>query len=122
MVILDTNVVIEIFKDNQMITERCFYIGIGNLCVSDVTVGEFYAGAINKEEWAQINKHLLQFPSLPINEAISSLMVELMEKYCLSHRPHVDDMLIAATALYYEMPLYTLNTKDFRYIPHLELM
>ena len=122
MIILDTNIVIEVFKNNLIIINRCFSIGIENLCISDVTVGEFYAGTLNKEEKQKIKKHLLQLPNLSLNEAISSIMVGLMEKYCLSHHPHVDDMLIAATALYYEMPLYTLNTKDFRYIPHLELI
>lgn len=31
------------------------------------------------------------------------------------------DALIAATALHYNLPLYTLNKKDFRYIAGLRL-
>jgi predicted nucleic acid-binding protein len=44
-----------------------------------------------------------------------------MKKFSLSHRPFIGDMLIAATALYFDYPLLTLNVKDFQYIPNLRL-
>ena len=44
-----------------------------------------------------------------------------MNSYALSHRLSVPDGLIAATALTEDLPLYTHNLKDFRYIAGLEL-
>ncbi len=44
-----------------------------------------------------------------------------MKSYGLSQILAVPDSLIAATALTHETPLYTLNRKDFRFIPGLQL-
>jgi len=45
-----------------------------------------------------------------------------MIAHSLSHRPYIGDMLIAATALCFNAPLFTLNTKDFKYIKGLKLV
>lgn len=44
-----------------------------------------------------------------------------METYSLSHKLSIPDAIIAATALVYDLELYTLNLKDFRFIPGLTL-
>lgn len=44
-----------------------------------------------------------------------------METYSLSHNLNLPDALIAATALSHDVQLYTLNLKDFRFIPGLNL-
>jgi len=44
-----------------------------------------------------------------------------METYALSHRPGIPDVLIAATALDHDLSLFTLNVKDFRFIPDLTI-
>ena len=48
-------------------------------------------------------------------------LYELMSRYSLSHKVSIPDMLIAATAISHELELYTLNTKDFKFIPELNL-
>ena len=120
-VICDTNIVIELFKNNSEVVEACLGIGVNNLCISSITVGEFYFGALDKKEIISIRKHLEQFAVLPVNESVSFIFVELMQKYCLSHKPFIGDMLIAATALFYDIEIYTLNRKDFHFISNLKL-
>jgi tRNA(fMet)-specific endonuclease VapC len=120
-VVCDTNIIIELFKDHKRVKRNCLNIGIENLCISSVTVGEFYYGAINKKEIPLIKNHLEKFAILPINEPISLRFCNLMRAYCLSHRPFIGDMLIAATALHFDIELYTLNQKDFHFIPDLKL-
>jgi predicted nucleic acid-binding protein len=44
-----------------------------------------------------------------------------METYSLSHKLSIPDALIASTALVYNLDLYTLNLKDFRFIEGLNL-
>jgi len=122
MVIIDTNIVIEIFKNNNQVIHKCIELGFDHLFVSDVTIGEFFAGTLNKNELPKIKKHIERFPVLHINEDISKAMTQLMEQFCLSHHSHVGDMIIAATALYYDIPLYTLNIKDFKHVPDLKLV
>jgi predicted nucleic acid-binding protein len=58
---------------------------------------------------------------LPIELGISMMTVNLVEKYSLSHKLSLPDAMIAATALYHNIPLYTLNTKDFKFIPKIKL-
>jgi len=52
---------------------------------------------------------------------ISNRFLNLLEEYALSHKLSVPDALIAATALSRDFPLYTLNLKDFQFIPGLKL-
>ncbi|MFZ1401047.1 MAG: PIN domain-containing protein [Candidatus Promineifilaceae bacterium] len=47
--------------------------------------------------------------------------LQLMETYSLSHKLSIPDALIAATALVHNLELFTLNIKDFRFIPGLTL-
>jgi predicted nucleic acid-binding protein len=44
-----------------------------------------------------------------------------MGKYVLSHKLALPDGFIAASALAYDMELYTLNLKDYRFISGLKL-
>ncbi len=120
-VICDTNIIIELFKANEEVRNACLSIGMNNLCISAITVGEFYYGALNKKEIPLIKKHLEKFAILPITEPISKIFTDLMRKYCLSHRPFIGDILIAATALYHNIEIYTLNRKDFHFISDLKL-
>ena len=52
---------------------------------------------------------------------ISKVAVDLVKQYCLSHKLKLPDAQIAATALHFNAELFTLNRKDFAYIPNLKL-
>jgi len=56
---------------------------------------------------------------LPLTTEISDSAVLLMEQFALSHRPGVDDTLIAATALTRREIVTTRNVKHFDFIPGL---
>lgn len=43
-----------------------------------------------------------------------------MLEYTLSHNLDLPDALIASTAIIYDLELYTLNKKHFRYIDNLK--
>ncbi len=82
---------------------------------------ELYYGAINKKELNKIKRFLKSFNLLVINEEISKIALELIEKYSKSHGLEIPDALIAATSIYYDLPLLTYNKKDFKYIEGLQL-
>lgn len=121
MILCDTNILIEFYKNNQSVTAELRQIGPTNLAVSVVTAAELYYGAFNKTELQQIKKHLALLHQLPLTTTVSHKFLELMETYTLSHNLSLPDALIAATAVTHDMELYTLNHKDFRYIPELKL-
>ena len=120
-VICDTNIFIEIFRNNTDIEAVLVEIGIDNILVSDVVRAELFFGANNKRELNTIKKHLNSFTSLTINTEISKKALKLVETYCLSQKLNLPDALIAATAIFYNTALFTLNIKDFVYIPDLKL-
>ena len=94
-------------------------IGLPDLAVSVITTGELFYGARDKLELVKMKKHLALMKQIPLNEEISRRFLALLEEYALSHKLSVPDALIAATALSQNLPIYTLNLKDFRFIPEL---
>lgn len=112
--ILDTNIVIEIFKGNNEILNQL--VGEKVLNISSVTAMELYYGGLNKIESQKIKKALTAFELIEINPAISAKAIELIEIYSKSHGLMIPDALIAATAIVREEKLKTLNIKDFRFI------
>ena len=121
MILCDTNILIEIYRDNGTIIETVTKIGQENIAVSDVTCAELLFGARNKKELQAIRKDLNKLTILPIQSTVSSLAVELVEKYALSHKLSLPDALIASTAITHNMELYTLNVKDFRFLEDVKL-
>jgi predicted nucleic acid-binding protein len=69
-----------------------------------------------------IKNYLNSYSSLTIQPEISTMAVGLVEQYCLSQKLKLPDALIAATAIYHNIELFTLNTKDFKFIPNIKLL
>ena len=122
MILLDTNIIIELFKGNSETINLLESINEENFSISIITSMELYYGALNKRELNVIKKFLKNFELLPINEKISKISLDLIEKYSKSHGLEIPDALIAATAIYYDIPLLTYNRKDFKYIEKLKLL
>ncbi len=122
MILLDTNIIIELFKGNPETINLLESINEENFSISIITSMELYYGALNKRELNVIKKFLKNFELLPINEKISITSLDLIEKYSKSHGLEIPDALIAATAIYYDIPLLTYNKKDFKYIEKLKLL
>jgi len=121
MVLLDTNILIEIFKKTPSFIDQIRIIGVNNITISKMSIFEMILGALNKRELKEINSFLSKFSQININEQISDKTFELLNKYRLSHGLFINDAIIAATCLEYQIPLYTLNTKDFKFIDGIEL-
>lgn len=120
-ILCDTNVIIELFKGNQATQSDLLNIGPQNIVISSVTLMELVVGAFNKAELHQIKKSLSSIKIIQINELISQEAVTLITKYSKSHNLLIPDALIGATALVHDIPLFTYNLKDFRYIDNLML-
>jgi len=121
MILCDTNILIELYKNNPQVIAELNQIGVKKLAISIITQSELYYGAINKVELNKIKKHLTSIRILPIDLKVSNQFIQLMETYSLSHKLSIPDALIASTALIYQFDLYTLNQKDFRFIEGLNL-
>lgn len=121
MICLDTNIIIELFKGNRVIGAELASQPTSSLCISAVVAAELYQGVLNGAELKRIEAGIARFVLLPTEAVIGANMLLLMRQFTLSHRLSFPDALIAATSLHYGLPLFTLNRKDFRYIPGLQL-
>ncbi|BAZ18038.1 hypothetical protein NIES4071_99200 [Calothrix sp. NIES-4071] len=121
MILCDTNILIEFYKNNSRVIYELRRIGLNQLAVSVITQAELYYGAINKVELNKIKKHFELLHIYSVDVMVSTQFIELMEAYSLSHKLSIPDALIASTALVNKINLYTLNFKDFSFIEGLDL-
>ena len=121
VVLCDTDVIIEFYRNNSEIISELKEIGQQNIAVSIVSAGELIFGALNKKELNQIKKDMANLAILDIDKKTSDVFLDIMGKYVLSHKLALPDGLIAATAMSNDIELYTLNLKDYKFIDGLKL-
>ena len=119
-IICDTNVISRyILNSSTEITiTNEEIIGIENIFITPVIYIElmnwlaFYEG-IEKTKRMQLKKLINSIPVITLNEDICNFAMKLAFQ-----NPHskVADTLIGATAIYYNINIYTLNKKDFELI------
>ena len=119
-IILDTNILIEILKNNaKTIKEVEKY---SQHYISSITKMELFYGARDKKELEELNKFVSLFTVIPLNKDISSLAEDLVYKYSKSHTLDIADSLIASTSLSIGYKLFTYNKKDFKYIDNINIV
>lgn len=119
-IICDTNVISRyILNSSTEITITIEeIIGIENIFITPVIYIElmnwlaFYEG-IEKTKRMQLKRLINSIPVITLNEDICNFAMKLAFQ-----NPHskVADTLIGATAIYYNINIYTLNKKDFELI------
>jgi len=121
MILLDTNVLIEILKGNQT-TVRKIESFEETIALSSISAMELFYGALDKKELKKLEQFIALFHTIHLDEEISVYALNLIKKYAKSHGLDIPDSLIASTALVQHCRLMTYNQKDFRYIDGLELL
>ncbi|MFN0049825.1 MAG: PIN domain-containing protein [Cytophagales bacterium] len=120
-IILDTNILIEMSKSNMEIIHKITNYNRDTIFITSIIYVEYLNGVFNKETMPQAKKLLQNFKTLHSNVETDNIFIQLFEKYSLSHKPSIPDMLIASSAIYYNAKLFTLNKKDFTFIEGLQL-
>lgn len=93
-----------------------------HLFINSIIEMELLQGGRDKKELQVIKKKLLSFRLLDLQQVIFDLATQLIRDYRLSHGLTLPDAVIGATAIYYQIPLYTYNQKDFRFLPEIQLI
>ena len=120
MILLDTNILIEILKGDRRTIEKVESLN-ERAAISAISAMELYFGARDKAEMRKLERFVSLFEIIHLNYEISTLAMKLIQKYAKSHTLDIPDGLIAATALTQRCRLFTYNRKDFRYIEGLML-
>jgi predicted nucleic acid-binding protein len=118
VVLVDTDIFIKVFRGNA-IHKKNLDLLAGRISVSAITVLELYQGVTSRKRKFDLEKQLRAYRILPVSERISDKAMSLMKKYYPENQMLPPDSLIAATAIYHKLDLYTDNKNDFRFIDDL---
>jgi len=115
---IDTCILIDYLKGSIALDEQ----NKQQYCINSIVEMEVYVGALNKKELQVINKRLSGFTCVSIDQDILNLATDIVIKYSLSHIASIYDSIIAATCLIYDLPLWTHNKKDFKFLDDILLV
>jgi predicted nucleic acid-binding protein len=100
LTIVDTDILIDVGRGDESAVDFLKILDEDSkVAVSVITQMELLIGCQNKSELRATERFLKRFEILNLNETISSLAVELLREYRLSHGLLIADALIAATAI-----------------------
>jgi predicted nucleic acid-binding protein len=117
MVLCDTNILIQAFNGHKETIEQLNIIGYPNIVLSAITVMELLQGMGNKIELAQMKKKIKYFDVVQLDDQISEKAIGFIEQFRLSHHLQIPDAIIGATAVVHQIPFFTYNLKDFKFMP-----
>ena len=118
----DTSVLIDYLRGDEKVREILRADRFGLMSMSSVTLMELVVGAFNKQEVRKIRNAFNEMRIIQVNEEISARAVELIVSFSKSHNLLIPDALIAASALVLDLPLFTRNISDFRFLPEIKLV
>ncbi len=112
-ILLDSDVVINILKKKEETIKQLILFNESELYVSPITVAEVFAGARDKEIEI-INKLFSYFKIAKINYNIGKIAGDYAKRYKKAFCGiSLEDYLIAATAKYYNLSLWSYNKKHY---------
>jgi tRNA(fMet)-specific endonuclease VapC len=123
--LLDTNICIYYIKGLYNLKEKFQEVGPENCFISEITLAEMKFGAANSQK-KQKNKQALEnfLSSIQIVPIFQALDTYAEEKARLRKAGNIIDdfdLLIGATAVYFDMKMVTNNTNHFSRITGIQL-
>ena len=122
--LLDTNVLIAMFRDQHGIREAILKAGFENCIVSEISFAELLYGA-HKAGYERHSHEISfiknQFTLLPVSCAIEQYALLRAQLESDGMRLDNFDLLIAASAIAEGLTLVTHNTRHFERIPRLKV-
>lgn len=77
MILCDTNIFFELFRNNTLVINELDKIGYENLAICDITIGEIYFGMKKGEE--KFTKNLIrQFNRYSFTKDASKIFIQIM--------------------------------------------
>ncbi len=124
--LLDTDTCIYWLKGVQPVREHLEAVGMDQIAISTITVGELYFGAYNSakvaENLTRAETFVKQMALLPLNGAALKTFGQIKADLRKQGQPVADfDLLIASTALAEARILVTNNTRHYARIPGIQL-
>jgi len=119
--LLDTSVIIDFLRIKNKQETLLYKLSQEDISISIITHTELYAGkSVWEKDTAREELEALfsGITLLPLTQKISTKAGEIKAKH---HNTGLLDCIIGATALVHDLPLVTLNVKDFEAIEGIQL-
>lgn len=121
--LLDTCIVVSLFRDKYNVAERLDKVGLHNCCISEVTLAELQVG-VEKSSSKHFNQQMLDkfvgyVTVIPFSSAIKCYAEKKVELERKGTPVDDFDLLIGCTALANNLIMVTDNVKHFSRIPNL---
>ena len=123
IVICDTNIISKYIVEDSQVQRQIRLIGLKNVIITPIVYVELmrwlssYKG-IPSSERVEIKRFIKGLKIYHLNKAISELSIEISQK---DNSLEPADILIGATGVYYDLPVYTHNLKHFKLIKGITL-
>ncbi len=121
LILCDTNIFISWFNNDIKTIKALEALDNLQIGMSTITAMELLQGMGNKRELTAMKKKIAKFGLIDFDSQVSDLAYSYIERFSLSHRLQIPDSIIAATSVAFGFQLFTYNTKDFNYIPDIQL-
>ena len=113
MILCDTNVVVDAFREIPSVLAEFDRLGFARCAIASVTAAEIYFG-MRKGERRRTLELIRSFKMIHFDKAISLRM--LTYQFEFMNRMSVPDAIIGATAIEYNFALWTDNRQDFDFL------
>lgn len=117
--LIDTDILIDFLRGFDLADQFLNNQKHRGLLVSDITAMELIKGCHNFMEIKKVERFLESFQIIPLSPDISQKARDMMTQFAVSHGLAIPDALIAATAMVYNLNLFTKNIRHFQMIPEL---
>lgn len=109
--IADTNILIDLHRNNP--AAKAWFAQYQDIAITVITWLEVMEGSRGKAGQAHDLQIIAQFSFEYLTHADQQWAMSQVLKYRLSHGVSFKDCLIASVAYRVQVPLYTMNVKDF---------
>lgn len=118
LILCDSNIIISLFRGRKNVKATLEKIGSQNIAFSIISYAEIIYGT-RKSDLKKIKLFFDGHILIDIDTGISKVFKGIVLNYSFNHHIKIPDALIAATAIYLGIPLYSENKKDFDFIPEI---
>jgi predicted nucleic acid-binding protein len=115
--IIDSNIVIDLLRNLPQAVQWQQSLQRQNLAITPIVWMEVVEGAGNTIEQNKALRLMRQFSIEHPNEDDNNWAILQFGRFHLSHRIEYEDIMIASVAVRLNVPLYTLNIRDFAPLP-----
>jgi len=115
--LLDTSILVDLLRGHTGARRWIDSLPLTARSISVVSAAELLAGCRNQTEQRALERELVSYEMLWIDQAISRAALDLFRRFVLSHAVGFLDCLIAATASTHDLRIATHNLNHFAPLP-----